>query len=64
MRTYEVIRSSRTPAGAKETVERTGLTHPQASAEREKLQEVERLAHPGQTSWTYDIFSIRLESEQ
>jgi hypothetical protein len=61
-RRYSVIHNQRPNSQSIETVVASGLTWDAATAKRKQLQDAEKLANPGKSSWTIDIFTIQLET--
>lgn len=62
MRTYTILRSSRSSGKTLETPVASGLSWDEADAERNGLDRAEREAHPEQTPWTRDLFILQLEA--
>lgn len=63
-RTYSILRSHRGPdRDEREDLIESGLSWDVADAKRERLDEAEERAHPEQTSWTRDLFLVRLEHD-
>jgi hypothetical protein len=62
-KTYSIIRSHREAVRARtiETVVETGLSWEAADSQRNELQQAERDANPLKSSWTMDIFIVRME---
>lgn len=60
-RTYSILRSSRQGQKTVETVVDTGLSWEKADSTRNGYDEAERKAHPEKTSWTRDLFIVRME---
>jgi hypothetical protein len=58
---YSILRSKRTGSRSIETVVESGLSWDIANIRRERLTELEIAAQPTKTSWTRDIFIIKLE---
>jgi hypothetical protein len=60
-RTYSILRSSRQNQKTVETVVDTGMSWEAADSKRNKRDAAERKAHPEKSSWTRDLFIVRME---
>lgn len=67
MKKYEEIQHRPLPSFTHKTHEaviESGLCWDEADSKRNQLQKAERDANPLKTSWTMDIFILRLEAEK
>lgn len=60
-RTYSIIRSSRPGRKTVETILETGHTWEVADRRRNVMTDEYRLLNPGKSSWSSDLFEVRME---
>ncbi len=63
-RTYSVLRSRRQSQKTIETVVDTGMSWEAADRKRNERDDAERKAHPELSSWTRDLYIVRLEERE
>ena len=60
-KTYSIIRNMRYGTDEIETVVASGLSWPVADAQRNELSAAYRKENPGKSSWSGEIFIVRME---